>query len=243
MAETRPSVPKAGHLSPPGARHFAQVHSIGRRSRALKTRHLLGRVWRVMLGVAAVIVAAMAVGLAVGGIGFGGLFATALACVIVAALLARYPRLAAPTREQLAQGSLRDIVGKAELWLETRRPGLPAPALRLVDHIGIQLDALGLQLDQTGDQAGAAEEIRKLVGVHLPGIVASYTAIPAHLRGEAAKGGGAPDAVLVESLAAISAEIDAVTRQLATGAIDDLAIKARYLDYRYGAALDDEPER
>lgn len=222
-----------------GRRLFAEGQSIGRRSRALKTQHLLGRIWRVMLGVLGVIVTAMAVGIAIDGIGFAGLFFTALACVMVAALLLRYPRLKVPTREQLSEGSLKSIVGKTELWLEARRKQLPPPAARLIDHIGIQLDALGLQLDQVSENQPAAVEIRKLVGEHLPDIVNSYTAIPAHLRGEAAPGGGSPDAVLADSLSRISGEIDAVTRQLATGSIDDLAIKARYLDYRYGGALNE----
>jgi hypothetical protein len=36
-------------------------------------------------------------------------------------------------------------------------------------------------------------------------------------------------------LGKISKEIDSVTRQLASGPLDDLAIRTRYLDYRYGA--------
>ena len=54
------------------------------------------------------------------------------------------------------------------------------------------------------------------------------------------RAGGSPDEQLVESLGKISKEIDHVTRQLADGALDDLAIRTRYLDYRYGAA--GEPE-
>lgn len=193
----------------------------------------------MMLGVAGVVIAAMIVGLAVDGIGFAGLFFTALGAILVAALLLRYPRLKVPSRQQLAQGSLKSIVGNTELWLESQRPALPAPAVRLVDHIGVQLDALGLQLDQVSDQQPAATEIRKLVGEHLPELVSTYTAIPAHLRSEQRPGGATPDQSLVDSLGKISAEIDSVTRQLASGMIDDLAIKARYLDYKYGAAMDE----
>ena len=39
---------------------------------------------------------------------------------------------------------------------------------------------------------------------------------------------------MTQGLEKISLEIDSVTRQLADGALDDLAIKHRYLDYRYG---------
>ena len=46
--------------------------------------------------------------------------------------------------------------------------------------------------------------------------------------------GKTADQRLTESLGKISTEIDSVTRQLASGAIDNLAIKTRYLDYKYG---------
>jgi len=46
--------------------------------------------------------------------------------------------------------------------------------------------------------------------------------------------GRSPYQELVCSLEKISSEIDGVTRQLAAGAIDKLAIRTRYLDYKYG---------
>ena len=219
-----------------GRRLVAERQSIGQTSRRLKNRHLLGRIWRMLLGVIAVFVAASVAGIVLGGIGIAGFMLTALGAILLAALLLRYPTLKVPSRQQLAQGSLKSIVGNTELWLETQRRALPAPAVRLVDQIGVQLDALGLQLAQIGEDQPAAGEIRKLVGEHLPELVASYTAIPAHLRSEP-RGGRTPDEQLAESLGKISSEIDSVTRQLASGSIDDLAIKARYLDYKYGGAL------
>lgn len=212
--------------------------SIGGRSRALKRQHLLGRIRRMVLGVVGVIIAAIGIGLAVDGIGFAGLFYSVLAAVLVAALLLRYPRLKVPTRQQLAHGSLKSTVGNTELWLESQRPALPAPAIRLIDQIGVQLDALGLQLDQVDEKQPAAAEIRKLVGEYLPDLVSTYTAIPAKLRAEP-RPGGTPDEQLIEGLGRISGEVDSVTRQLASGKIDDLAIRTRYLDYKYGGALDE----
>lgn len=223
-----------------GGRRVATRASIGRRSAQLKREHLLARLKRALFAIAAVVVATMGAGLVLGGIGLGGLFLAVLAAVVIGGVLLSYPRMAVPEREQLAQGSLRAIVGNTELWLETQRPALPAPAVRLVDQIGVQLDALGLQLDRIGqDQPGTAE-IRKLVGEDLPGLVSTYTAIPAHLRAEPRAGGGTPDEALTDSLGRISGEIDSVTRQLASGPIDALAIKARYLDYKYGGALEDQ---
>ena len=40
--------------------------------------------------------------------------------------------------------------------------------------------------------------------------------------------------VCTESLGKISQEIDSINRQLANGALDDLAVQHRYLGYRYG---------
>ncbi len=135
---------------------------------------------------------------------------------------------------------MKSLVGRTELWLESQRPALPAPAVQLVDQIGYQLDALGQQLDGLADNTPAAVEVRQLVGDHLPELVSTYTAIPRHLRGEAS-GGRSPDQQLTESLGKISTEIDSVTRQLASGAIDNLAIKTRYLDYKYGSGPEGEP--
>ena len=60
-----------------------------------------------------------------------------------------------------------------------------------------------------------------------------------HLRAEE-RGGATPDTQLAAGLGKISDEIDRVTRQLAEGSLDDLAVKTRYLDYKYGgdAALE-----
>lgn len=212
--------------------------SIGRRSAALKREHAFRKLVRVLLAVAGVIFAAMVAGLVLDGIGWTGVIVTMLAIVVAAGVFSSFPKLKVPTLESLGQGDTRSLVGRTEMWLESQRPALPAPAVQLVDQIGLQLDALGQQLDGLDEAAPAAREVRKLVGEHLPGLVSTYTSIPRHLRGEAS-GGASPDQRLAESLGKISGEIDSVTRQLASGAIDNLAIQTRFLDYKYGGALDD----
>ena len=68
-----------------------------------------------------------------------------------------------------------------------------------------------------------------------PETIDNYRKIPAQLRKEAHAGKTA-DERLTESLSKLSGEVDRVTRRLAEGALDDLAIKSRYLEYRYGGA-------
>lgn len=212
--------------------------SIGRRSAALKREHAFRKLLRVVLAVGAILFGAMVAGLVIDGIGWTGIIVTLLAMVVAVGVLGSFPKLKAPTLDSLAKGDTRTLVGRTELWLERQRPALPAPAVQLVDQIGLQLDALGHQLDGLDEGLPAAREVRKLVGEHLPGLVSTYTSIPRHLRGEA-RGGTTPDQQLTDSLGKISTEIDSVTRQLASGAIDNLAIQTRYLDYKYGGALEE----
>jgi len=212
--------------------------SIGQRSAALKREYRLRKLIRAGIAVTGIIFAAMIAGLVIDGIGVVGVMVTVMAICCALVLFSSYPKLKVPEMRDLTGGDVKSLVGRTELWLESQRPALPAPAVQLVDQIGVQLDALGLQLDGLDDKQPAAVEVRKLVGEHLPGLVNTYTSIPRHLRTEP-RGGRTPDEQLTESLGKISVEIDSVTRQLAAGAIDNLAIQTRYLDYKYGAALDE----
>lgn len=215
-------------------RYAVRGPSIGRRSAAIKRRHRLRKLGRAAMAAVGVLVAAFAAGLVVDGIGVVGIMLTVVLMLAVAVLLLRYPRLELPSREELAGGDTRQVVGRTELWLEAQRPALPAPAVTLVDRIGSQLDALGAQLEGLPREEPAALEVRRLVGEDLPEMIASYTRIPSHLRGEA-RNGRTPDDQLVDGLGKVSQEIDTVTRQLAAGDLDRLAIRGRYLDYKYGS--------
>ena len=212
--------------------------SIGRGSAELKTRHYTAKLTRIVVAVVGIVLAAMIAGVVIDGIGFTGLFVAALAVLAAVAVFGRYPRLKPPPQARLNEGDARTMVARTELWLEGQRPALPPPAVELVDRIGVQLDALGLQLEGVGDQP-AAVEVRKLVGEHLPEMISTYRRIPGHLRHEPRGDGRTPDQQLADGLGKISGEIDQITRQLAAGDLDSLAVRGRFLDYKYGGALDD----
>lgn len=210
--------------------------SIGQRSAEMKRRHIARKVARMAMAVAVILLGGMIAGLVLDGIGLTGLFVMVLAVLAALGFFAVFPRLKVPTLAALNTGDVRTMVGRTELWLEAQRPALPAPAARLVDQIGVQLDGLGVQLEGIDPAEPAVAEVRKLVGEHLPGMVESWRRIPAHLRGEQ-RGGRTADEQLSDGLGKISTEIDAVTRQLAAGDLDALAVRGRYLDYRYGDGL------
>ena len=215
-----------------GGRH-RRTRSIGQGSASLKSQHLMRKLVRVLLAVFGILVAASFAGMLLNGIGFWGLFITVIAIVVATGTLGTFPKMKVPKRAELNKGNVRQMVGRTELWLENQRPALPAPAARIVEDMGVQLDALGLQLETVDQDHPATQEVRKLVGEVLPETVDSYNKIPRHLRSEK-RAGSTPDEQLTESLGKISKEIDSVTRQLAEGSLDDLAIRHRYLDYKYG---------
>ncbi len=220
-----------------GGRHRAVRGgpSIGRGSAELKLKAWRRKLVAMTIAVFVILAGAMVAGLILNGIGFVGIMAVALAIVVALFVLGKFPQVKVPQRAELARtADARQLVARTELWLEHQRPALPAPAVTLVDQIGVQLDALGLQLEHVDPAHPAAAETRKLVGEHLPDMVETYRKIPASLRREE-RVGATPEAQLVDGLGRISEEIDRVTRQLADGALDDLAIRSRFLEYRYGA--------
>jgi hypothetical protein len=218
-----------------GTHRPAPRGSIGKGSAEVKMKALLKRVRNIALAVVAIWIGAGIFSAVVGPLLFWGFMATVIATVVAVGIFGVFPKVKVPKRAELAQGNPQQMVARTELWLEAQRPALPPPAQVLVDQLGVQLDALGLQLNGLGDNEPAMAEVRELVGEYIPETIDNYRKIPVHLRKEQHAGKTA-DERLTDSLSKLSGEVDRVTRRLAEGALDDLAIKSRYLEYRYGGA-------
>lgn len=228
-AKTSLAVQRDGGTHRPGPR------SIGKGSAELKMKSLLTKVRNIAIAIVTIWLGAGIAGAVLDGIGFWGVMAVVLASAVAVGVFSSFPKVKIPARAELSQGSASQMVARTELWLEAQRPALPAPAQAIVDQLGVQLDALGLQLKGLGDNEPAMAEVRELVGEYIPETIENYRKIPVHLRKEEHAGKTA-DERLTESLSKLSGEVDRVTRRLAEGALDDLAIKSRYLEYRYGGA-------
>lgn len=225
-----------------GGRHRRQ-RSIGEGAARLKKSNMVKRVRNVLIAVAAIWIASGIVGAFISGIGILGVMAVIIASCLAIALFSSFPKLKTPSRADLSRSAadVKQLVGRTELWLEAQRPALPPPAVTLVDHLGVQLDGLGYQLEGIDQNHPKAREIKILIGEQLPEIIDSYRKIPSAMRTEQ-RAGSTPDEQLTQSLTTISGEIDSITRQLAEGSLDDLAIKHRYLDYKFGGAADVAPQ-
>jgi len=207
--------------------------SVGQGSAAAKRKNWLNRAKYFAGAVVAILVSASVAGIVLDGIGFTGVMMVALAVMAAAYVFTNFPKVKVPKRPELGKGDPKRMVANTEIWLEAQRPALPAPAVEVVDQLGVQLDALGAQLETVDQTHPSMRDIRELVGEYIPETIDNYRKIPEHMRTED-HAGKSPDAQLTDSLTKISGEIDRVTRKLAEGALDDLAIKDRYLEYRYG---------
>ncbi|MFM5923336.1 MAG: hypothetical protein ACKOPG_04025 [Novosphingobium sp.] len=218
--------------------------SIGRGAAQIRAGHLWRKVRNIAVAGVAIWLGLGIVGSIIDGIGFTGLMLGVAATAGAVFLLGKYPRFHMPERADIdpSDTNVRALVGRTELWLETQRRALPPPAVQLVDHIGLQLDGLAAQLADVDPHHPKAAEVRKLVGEHLPGVIDGYRKIPENLRYEE-RAGSTPNQQFMGGLERISDEIDSITRQLAAGAIDNLAITTRYLDYKYGDAIDQAEPR
>lgn len=214
--------------------------SVGRASAKTKLRHLGKRIAFFLVTIVAILAAAGIAGSILNGIGFGGVMLTVLAMIVALFVFAKFPRLKVPSRADLATDDPKQLVARTEMWLEHQRPALPPPAAKLVNGIGVQLDELQLQLVEVDQKHPTAAQIRKLVGEDLPEMIEGYQRIPERMRYEE-RAGSTPARQLEEGLTVIGREIDHITRQLAQGSLDDLAIKGRFLEYKYGGEPADSP--
>lgn len=180
---------------------------------------------------AVILIAAVVVGFVMP-LGIFGALAVLLLLVAATLAIAFAPSPKAPTQERLRQVDLKALPAQTERWLDAQRPALPAPAMTLVDQIGLRLETLSPQLAGIGDETQAASDVRKLVGEQLPAFINDYARVPASLRA-VPRNGKTPDAQLVEGLRVIEQEIADMTAQLAQGDLDSLATRGRFLEIKY----------
>ncbi|MDE8650338.1 hypothetical protein [Novosphingobium album (ex Liu et al. 2023)] len=203
-----------------------------RRAKQERWRFRLRRLRRAFLSLAAFLVATIGASFALNGLPDGTYLSIMALSLVVFFVLALYPSTPRPRAEDLAEASLPELAGSAELWLETRRRALPSPALDAIDLIGARLEQLAPQLETLGENEPAAREVRKLLTEHLPGLVNSYTRIPSSLRGKP-HAGSTPEAQLVDGLQVIASEIETMSEHLARNELDALAVRGRFLETRY----------
>jgi hypothetical protein len=210
----------------PGARRLAQ------RARQRRWQAFVRRIARAAMAMLAVATGAALFGLFVTPLGIEGLMLAFVAMAVAAGVILFWPAAPQATPETLVKSDLAALPLRTEEWLERQRPALPAPAARLIDGIGIRLEALAPQLQTLDPREPAAAEIRKLIGEELPELIGGYQRVPQGLRRES-RNGMSPDKQLVEGLTVVESELGRMTEQLASGDLHRLATQGRYLELKY----------
>lgn len=211
-------------------RHTRDATSMSR-ARKRKEAEVVRRIGRIAAADALIVVAAIAIGLFVP-LGVMGAFAVMLALIAATLFFAIFPVAPDPTPERLAETPLKALPRQTEAWLDRRRPALPAPAVPLIDQIGVRLETLAPQLVGLGEDEPAAREVRKLVSEQLPELIDGFARVPEPLR-RVERNGRTPEQQLLDGLTVIEREIGEMTQELAQGDLDKLATRERYLQIRY----------
>ncbi len=215
-------------------RHSERGKSLTSRARERRNASIMRRLGRIAGTAFAIIIAAMVAGWFMP-LGTSGVMIVLGLLLVTTLFFALLPGERAVSPDKLADTALTALPLKTEIWLENQRKALPAPAVSLVDSIGVKLETLAPQFERLGEQDPAAHEIRKLLADHLPELVTGYQSIPAPLRREE-RNGRVPEKQLIEGLSVIDAEIGRMSEQLASGDLDKLATQNRFLELKYQEA-------
>ena len=168
-------------------------------------------------------------------IGMFGFLAVVLATAVVAAVLllrgGRTVRSAPPPSADLPNARM---VERFDTYLYRTRRALPAPAQAEIDRISALLPPLTQTLDRVETLDPKAQDARRLMSLHLPGLVDRYLNVPAAYRSERDGEGKTVDERLVEGLAAGRDALSGVCESLARDDVAALETQGRFIKSRYG---------
>lgn len=187
------------------------------------------------LGLLAISLGAILIGV-VTPIGMFGFLAAVLLAVAIAGLLFVWGVREEPVtavRTDLHNGEMVQRFGS---YLYQNRRALPAPAQEVVDSISSNLGTLKQTLERTDPLDPDAQDARRLMSIHLPGLIDRYAKVPPAYRGETDGEGKTIDQRLVEGLTATRFALGEVSERLAKRDVDAFSTQGRFIESRYGQA-------
>jgi hypothetical protein len=168
-------------------------------------------------------------------IGLFGFLAAVLLAAAVAGLLFFWGAREEPMTSVPKDVPNGEMVQRFGSYLYQNRRALPAPAQEVVDSISTGLGTLKQTLERTDPLDPDAQDARRLMSVHLPGLIDRYAKVPAAYRAEADAEGKTIDQRLVEGLTATRTALGEVSERLAKRDIDAFSTQGRFIENKYGA--------
>lgn len=163
---------------------------------------------------------------------FGFLAAVGLAIGVAALLVVSSKRqIEAPNvSPDLPNGQM---VQRFDSYLFRTRRALPAPAQAEVDQLSAMLPPLRQTLERVGDGDPNAQDARRLMSTHLPGLIDRYLHVPQAYRGERDGEDVSVDERLVEALAAGRVALTEISEKLARADMAAFETQGRFIQSRY----------
>jgi len=189
---------------------------------------------RIAITIGVIWLAIVAIGL-VQPIGmFGFLGAVLLTGIAAAVMLARSGRQVVSAPAPSADLPNAQMVERFDSYVYRARRALPAPAQAELDAISRILPSLKQTLERVETLDPAAQDARRLMSIHLPGLIDRYDRVPPAYRQEQDGEGKTVDQRLVEGLAAGRSALEEVSDQLARADVAALETQGRFIQSRYG---------
>lgn len=207
-----------------------------RRERQRSVAHYGRAVGKAAAAVLVVSVLTILVGLFVPIGLFGFLAAVALAAGIAGLLLVHEVREEASAPVVPTDVANGEMVQRFDTFLYRSRRALPAPAQTVVDGISQQLGTLKQTLERVDALDPDAQDARRLMSVHLPGLIERYANVPTAYRREEDAEGKTVDQRLVEGLEASRSALSEVSERLAKRDMDAFQTQGRFIQSKYGGA-------
>jgi hypothetical protein len=189
---------------------------------------------KVAIAVGLVWLATVAVGF-VRPIGIFGFLAALVATAVVAVvLIARGGRQAIAAPAPSPDLPNAQMVDRFDSYIYRVRGALPAPAQAQLDAISSVLPSLRQTLARVDALDPSAQDARRLMSIHLPGLIDRYANVPQAYRKDQDGEGKTVDERLVESLAAARAALGEVSQRLARADMAAFETQGRFIKSRYG---------
>jgi hypothetical protein len=208
------------------------VKNAAQRERARLNSGLGRTLKRVAIAIAAICVATIGIGIIVPIGMFGFLAAIGLAIAIAAVLIFSGTREIAAIKvaPDLPNG---EMVQRFDSYIFRTRRALPAPAQAEIDLLSQRLVPLKETLSRVDQNDPDAQDARRLMSTHLPGLIDRYLHVPASYRSEYDAEGKSVDDRLVDALAAGRTALDDISAKLARNDLAAFETQGRFIETRY----------
>ncbi len=210
------------------------VRDAARRERQRVNTNLMRRVGRVGVAIGVISILTIVVGLIMP-IGMFGFLAAVGVAIGIAALLAFLPE----RRQQCFRADrptcrMAQMVQRFDSYLYRQRPALPAPARAELDSSSRILPSLKQTLERIDDLNPDAQDARRLMSTHLPGLIDRYVNVPAAYRSQRDGEDVSVDERLIEGLQAGRGALEEISEKLARTDVAALETQGRFIKSRYG---------